>query len=86
MVLHEVKKIATPAWFKEYMDSFKIEYKHHYGTAEKSCPRKQCDVASVYKKLEKIIPLSNVQLDGYHKEKYGDLYIYGDKPLEFRKA
>jgi hypothetical protein len=36
--------------------------------------------------LEKIIPLSNVQLDGYHTEKYGDLYIYGDKPLEFRKA
>ena len=86
MVLNEVKTIATPAWFKGYMDSFKIEYKHHYGTAEKSCPRKHCDVASVYAQLEKLIPLSNVQLDGYHKKKYGDLYIYGDKPLEFRKA
>jgi hypothetical protein len=86
MVQNEVKTISTPAWFKGYMDSFKIEYNHHYGTSEKSCPRKQCDVASVYAKLEKIIPLSNVQLDVYHKEKYGDLYIYGDKPLEFRKA
>jgi len=86
MVLNEVKTMSTPAWFKGYMDSFKIEYNHHYGTREKKCKRKQCDVESVYSKLEKIIPLSNVQLDGYHTEKYGDLYIYGDKPLEFRKA
>jgi len=86
MVLDELKKIATPAWFKEYTDSIDIEYNHFYGTAEKSCPKKQCDVAGVYAKLTEILPLSNTQLDGYHTVKYGDLYIYGDKPIEFRKA
>jgi hypothetical protein len=86
MVLNEVKTMSTPLWFKAYMESFKIEYKHHYGTAEKSCPRKQCDIEGVYKKLEKIIPLSNLQLDPYHTDKYGDLYVYGDKPIQFRKS
>jgi len=86
MVLDELTKFATPAWFKQYTDMLDIEYEQYYGTPEKSCPKKQCDVAGVYAQLEKILPLSNVQLDGYHKEKYGDLYIYGDKPLEFRKA
>ena len=81
-----MKTFVTPAWFKEYTDSIKLEYKHMYGTPEKSCKRKQCDVEGVYKKLEKIIPLSNVQLDGYHTDKYGDLYVYGDKPIEFRKS
>ena len=57
-----------------------------YGTAEKSCKRKQCDVEGVYKKLSTLLPLSNVELDGYHTVKYGDLHIYGDKPIEFRKA
>jgi hypothetical protein len=85
-VLDTLKQFATPAWFKEYTDSIKLEYKHRYGTPEKSCKRKQCDVEGVYKKLEKIIPLSNVQLDGYHADKYGDLYVYGDKPIEFRKS
>jgi len=84
-VLQTLKTFVTPAWFKEYTDSIKLEYKHMYGTPEKSCKRKQCDVEGVYKQLEKIIPLSNVQLDGYHTEKYGDLYIYGNKPIEFRK-
>jgi hypothetical protein len=86
MVLGQLKTIATPAWFKEYTDSIKLEYKHRFGTPEKSCKRKQCDVEGVYKKLEKIIPLSNVKLDGYHADKYGDLYVYGDKPIEFRKS
>jgi len=86
MVLDELKKFATPAWFNEYTDSFNIEYEQYYGTPEKSCPEKHCDVASVYAQLEKILPLSNVQLDGYHTVKYGDLYVYGDKPIEFRKA
>jgi hypothetical protein len=85
-VLDTLKSFATPAWFKEYTGSINLEYKHTYGTPEKSCKRKQCDVEGVYKKLEKIIPLSNVQLDRYHTEKYGDLYVYGDKPIEFRKS
>jgi len=84
MVLDLLKPLATPAWFKKYVD-INVEYKHHYGTAEKSCKRKQCDVEGVYKKLEKIMPLANAQLDGYHTVKYGDLHIYGDKPIEFRK-
>jgi len=85
-VLDTLQPYATPAWFKEYTGSIKLEYKHMYGTPEKSCKRKQCDVEGVYKKLEKIIPLSNVQLDTYHTDKYGDLYVYGDKPIEFRKS
>lgn len=86
MVLGQLKTIAKPAWFKAYMDSFNIVYDYHYGTVEKNCPDKLCDVEGVYRHLEHVLPLSNVQLDGYHKEKYGDLYIYRDKPIEFRKA
>jgi hypothetical protein len=85
MVLDLLKPFATPAWFKKYID-INVEYKHRYGTAEKSCKRKQCDVEGVYKKLEKIMPLANAQLDGYHTVKYGDLHIYSDRPLEFRKV
>ena len=85
-VLDTLKTFATPAWFKTYIDSIKLEYTHMYGTAEKSCKRKQCDVEGVYKKLSTLLPLSNVELDGYHTVKYGDLHIYGDKPIEFRKA
>ena len=84
-VLTVLKTFPTPAWFKEYTDSIKLEYKHMYGTAEKSCKRRQCDVEGVYKKLCTLLPLANVQLDGYHTVKYGDLHIYGDKPIEFRK-
>jgi hypothetical protein len=84
-VLTALKTFPTPAWFKEYTDSINLEYRHMYGTAEKSCKRKVCDVAGIYKKLSTILPLSNVQLDGYHTVKYGDLHIYGNKPIEFRK-
>uniref|UniRef100_A0A6C0JZW4 Protein kinase domain-containing protein n=1 Tax=viral metagenome TaxID=1070528 RepID=A0A6C0JZW4_9ZZZZ len=84
-VLKELKKISTPVWFKEYTNSINLKYDHMYGTAEKSCKRKQCDIEGVYKKLSNLIPLSNVQLDEYHTVKYGDLHIYGDKPIAFIK-
>ena len=86
MILDEVKTMPTPVWFKEYMDSFKLVYDEPYGTVEKSCPDKICDVEGLYRHLEHVLPLSNVQLDGYHTVKYGDLHIYSDKPLEFRKV
>ena len=85
-VLTALKTFPTPPWFKEYTDSINLEYTHRYGTAEKSCKRKVCDVAGIYKKLCTILPLSNVQLDGYHTVKYGDLHIYGNKPIEFIKV
>ena len=85
-VLDTLKTFPTPAWFKTITDSIKLEYKHMYGTAEKSCKRKQCDVEGVYKKLSTLMPLYNAEMDGYHTVKYGDLHIYGDKPLEFNKV
>ena len=73
MVLETVKPYAP--WFKE----FNLEYKHQYGTAEKSCKRKQCDVEGVYKQLEKMV------LDSVKGDVYGELHVYSDRPLEFRK-
>jgi hypothetical protein len=57
MVLETVKPYAP--WFKD----FNVEYALRYGTAEKSCKRKQCDVEGVYKKLEKMVLLGNSALD-----------------------
>ena len=73
MVLEVVKPFAP--WFKE----FNLEYNHRYGTAEKNCKRKHCDVESVYKKLEKMV------LDSVKGDIYGELHVYSDRPLEFRK-
>lgn len=86
-VLRELKTMALPPWLKAYADSFDVIYKHMYGTPEKICiETKQCNLETVYKKLSTVLPLANVQLDGFHTVKYGDLHVYGDKPIEFSKV
>lgn len=86
-VLETLKTFPIPAWFKTYTDSFKLIYKHMYGTPEKICIQtKQCNMETIYKKLVTLLPETNAKLDPYHVDKYGDLYVYGDKPIEFRKS
>jgi len=95
IVLDMLDKFQTPRWFEYYKNSFNVRYESNYGTPENICKKKifyfftsreLCNIEDVYKHLEKILPLSNVQLDGYHNEKYGDLYVYSNKHIEFRKA
>jgi hypothetical protein len=85
IVLRTLRSFALPVWLKLYLDKFNVVYKETYGTPEHFCKRKTCSVTEAYQLLERVVPLANVQMDMYHTDKYGDLYIYKDKPMEFRK-
>jgi hypothetical protein len=73
MVLDMVKDYV--AWAGE----FKVVYDHQYGTPERSCQHHQCDVEGVYRKLE------TMKLDNIRGIVYGEVHVYSDRPLTFRK-
>jgi len=90
-VLDGIKKWlpSSPEWFRDYVKPYEnIEYTGEDGvdTIEKSCPKKLCDLTAVYDRLNKTLPLSNVQFDPLYGKKFGDLHVKIGNPVHFVKA